>query len=143
MKKLLVFCVLMFGFSTSAFAETKLFSCAPPFSLFDQSFQQGDEVFVDVYINGLNQVKIVYATSVGPAVTLYDYADTTAFYLDLKQSSSFSEWKNETYISAVYLGSKWGAVLKWTKAITKSSFQFAAGQEQELMCTEAEYFNGL
>lgn len=136
---------IIFALVVSPFihAETMLFTCKPPFSLFNQGFQQGDEVYVDIYVNAKNQTKITYATSAGPTVTLYDYNDTNHFHLDLKKSSSVSEWKNETYLSAVYMGSHWGAVLKWTKPMTVSTFKFEAGQEQDLLCQEADFFNGL
>ncbi len=129
--------------SSVASAETKLFSCKPPFSMFDSTFQQGSEVYVDIYVNAKNQSKIVYATSVGPAETLYDYSASSHFHIDLKQSTSVSEWNNETYLSAVYMGSQWGAVLKFQNAMVKGSFTFVAGQEQDLFCQEAEYFKGL
>lgn len=129
--------------TTTAQADTKLFSCKPLISIFDPTYQQGDDIYVDIYINAKNQTKLQYATSIGPAITLFDYNDLTHFHLDLKQSTSLSEWKNETYISMVYIGEKWGAVLKFPKALTKDHLTFTAGEEKDLLCTESEFFESL
>lgn len=134
---------LSFALTTTSNAGTKLFSCKPLVSIFDPTYQQGDDIYVDIYINAKNQTQLQYATSIGPTVTLFDYDDLTHFHLDLEQSTSLSEWKNETYISMVYIGEKWGAVLKFPKALTKDHLTFTAGEEKDLLCTESEFFETL
>ena len=118
-----------------AHADSIEFTCqnlAPP-------RQQGDERFVKIaFVGGQATLEIADLTSpvlnVGALLTSEgaSYSDTS--------TSAPAGWKNEqgnvVTISLVYLGSWWGANLRFNQALAAPGLSFSAGEELDLRCNE-------
>lgn len=115
--------------SLSSSAEV-VFKCYQPFSVYDPSFQQGEELYLDVEIDQ-NGVNLDFGRAYGPSLKPVAGMTTDMFGFDEGTNTFGARW-GERYLSMVYLGNyNWGAFVKI------DSNEYELPEEVELMCREA------
>ena len=111
----------------------KTFSCQSSYSMFDPSFQQGDELFVDVYINNDGNVDVRVSQMFGPEYTVLS---NKPFSIGESRTNISTKISNGSYLSMVFLGSdNWGLYLK-TKEGQKPDF---LSTDIEVMCKQVDF----
>lgn len=120
----------------------KILKCQNTPSFLDLSFQQGSEVFLDIFYdsNSDTAAAVIYSGSTGESV-LYDFNESLRVNFDFKLSTGFLSWKNQStkaYLSLVYLGNQWGMAGQIPGDHKNNDW---ADKEIELMCSETESFS--
>lgn len=120
--------------------QVKVFDCQSLFSPFQMDFQQGSEVYMDVfYDTETERASIVDHPAVGPKVTIlpFAYSIVSRNHIDIDQGSIYFHWeqrKKTSYVSMVYLGgTDWGYALEGE----------LAKKNEELLCKETPHFERL
>ncbi len=141
MKAFLVTTLILCSSFAQAQDYEKIFRCYTPINPMDPNFQQGSEVFVDVYYNKKEEKS--YAISkpaVGPDVVIYQGEETEKSRFDMKGSTIFLSWIQEderAYTSMVYMGGNlWGAVMQLSNLAKQRDPSLSDKVELELYCRE-------
>jgi len=130
MKKYLLLFSLLALLPQAATAVT-IFKCQLPVSNFDPTFQQGQELYLDVLWE--NQApRVLLYRSFGPKVEVKKNLPMLSFGFANAYSSFQVTWLGrKSYLSMVYLGGEtWGAYLKYENPVQ------GLPKESELICTE-------
>ncbi len=115
--------------SLSSSAEV-VFKCHQPFSVYDPSFQQGEELYLDVEIDQMG-VDLDFGRAYGPSFKPVSEVATDQFGFDAGTNTFGARW-GKRYLSMVYLGNlSWGAYVKL------GSNEYDLPEEVELQCREA------
>ena len=120
--------VLLCTLCTSASAEV-LFKCHQPFSVFDSSFEQGQELYLDIEVEGDNVI-LDFGRSFGPSLFPMDPEKTKNFFFGEGANSFTTHWDKQ-YLSMVFLGGQWGAYVQIGEN------ELGLPKEVEFLCREA------
>lgn len=77
--------------STPSFAQT-IFKCHKPFSVFDPSFEQGQELYLDVSIEN-NAVKVEFSQGFGPELNPFEKSETDQFFFSQDSGHFVPHWR--------------------------------------------------
>lgn len=111
----------------------KTFSCKSSYSMFNRSFEQGDELFVDIYINENGNIDVKAAQLYGNE---YNVILDKSFRIGESRTAFSTSNTDGAYLSMVFLGKdNWGLYLK-SKAGSGSHF---LPDEVELMCKQIDF----
>lgn len=114
-------------------APVKTFSCKSSYSMFDTTFQQGDGLFIDVYINSNGNMDVKASQMYGPS---YDILLDEEFLIGESKTTVSTTIQESSYLSMVFLGSdNWGLYLK-TEDSQRPSFLPA---DIEVMCKQVDF----
>lgn len=104
--------------------KKKLFGCHKPINPYDPNFEQGQERFLDVYIEGGNQSLSLDYYDMAGSIELVPQENRPSYLIGADFTTFTSQWQ-DGLLSMVFLGNGyWGAFLK------QGLF------EQELLCRE-------
>lgn len=128
----LVFASLFLVLSISSKAMT-IYKCHQPFNVNDPNFQQGDELYLDIALEGLGEktgLRMDFGRSFGPTMVAMKSEETDRFSFGADVSTFTAFWKNK-YLSMVYIGNfTWGAYIK------VGENEFDLPREIEMICKE-------
>ncbi len=150
MKAILVTTLILCSSLVQAQDYEKIFRCYTPINPMDPNFQQGSEVFVDVYYNKEEEKSyVVSKPAVGPDVVIYQAEEIEKTRFDMKGSTIFLSWIHEeqrAYTSMVYMGENlWGAIMQLSELAKLRDPSLNNKVELELYCRETrdllEYLN--
>ena len=125
--------------SMPSFAQT-IFKCHKPFSVFDPSFEQGQELYLDISIKN-SAVTVEFSQGFGPELNPFNKSEMDRFFFSEDMTHFVSHW-GENYLSMVYLGN-----LSWGAYVNVGDNDLGLPEEVEMQCREnvdiAEFANGL
>ncbi len=141
----LIHTVATIGAAETSSAQ-KIFSCRSVHSAFDPTYEQGAEIFMDLYYDAnTQQASMMVKPAEHPDFILLKPQTSTRALVDLAGSSAFMAWQEAGWkatVSLVYLGGPWGLVARIPKEVATPA---ELPGEIELMCTETpaleEIFN--
>lgn len=141
MKTLIFMAMIFSSVLVQAQDFEKVFRCYTPINPMDPNFQQGSEVFIDIYYSKNDQKSYVISKPpVGPDVKIYDQEETQKTRFDMKGSTIFLSWVTQgerVYSSMVYMGSgQWGNVMQLSDVAKTRDPSLADKIELELYCQE-------
>jgi hypothetical protein len=108
-----IFLITLFFYTSSSLANktssfAKTFECKTQFHIFSQDYQQGDDLYVDIYLSENGKIKVKIAESFGPD---YELFQTEGNDYSMEINDTFLVSKNESsFISMAFLGdNNWAA----------------------------------
>ncbi len=114
-------------------APVKTFTCKSSYNMFNASFQQGDELFVDVYINESGKIDVKASQMYGPS---FDVLINKEFYVGESRTTVSTTSIDGSYMSMVFLGSdNWGFYLKSVESDRPAFLPV----DIELMCRQIDF----
>ncbi len=121
---------VLFSTVMASVSAEVIFKCHQPFNVFDPSFQQGEELYMDISVEG-TEVKLDFSRAFGASFYPINSKDTSFFGFGDGANSFSARW-GEQYLSMVYMGNlNWGAFVK----IGENSYDLSS--EVELLCRES------
>lgn len=109
----------------------------------DPSFQQGSEVFVDIFYNRETQkTYVVSKPPEAPDVIIYSENENEVSRYGMKESSIYISWitgDEKSYASMVYMGNQlWGSVLQISAVAKQRDPSLSDKNEVDLYCRETQ-----
>jgi hypothetical protein len=116
-------------------SSVKTFTCKSSYNVFDTVFQQGEELFIDVYINENENGNIDVKASqmYGPE---YQVHSDKKFFIGATRTTVATSSRDSSYLSMVFLGAdNWGLFLKTIKGQGPDFLP----AEIEVMCKQIDF----
>lgn len=89
-----------------------IFKCHQPFSIFDPSFEQGSELYLDVSVDQNKEASLIFGRSSGANILPVDPGNTDHLAFSGDTTSFYAAWGHSS-LSMVYTGNlTWGAFVK-------------------------------
>lgn len=136
-KLLLTSILSLFLFTTSLQAE-QILECMQPVNLDDPSFQQGSELFFDIFWDKEKGVKVVLTKGTLETEVFIAEGLEERKHLDLEDRSLYVEWKNPAPITLVLrqFSTRWYGVFWFSEGLKTNLVSILPGREIDLSCIE-------
>lgn len=146
-------CLLSLALITHAFSLgaqevqplQKLLTCKRMNSIMFGQFQQGDELYSDIYLDQSGKLSLVVENDYGDKVVNVTAAQNLRTGLHIENSMISAEWQSENKVQLVlayFGGVNWSGMITFPAGWEAERFSAVAGEELEITCREIN-FQGL
>ena len=131
--------------SFSSYGEYQvLFRCKTPFNPYNMEFQQGSEIYINIYYDSEKNLSYLQSIpAVGEKKIILTKEESLNASVDLDTSTAVFHWlvdEQNILASLVYLGDQWGMVLPLSPVIYSRDPSLEGKSEASLFCDETDYF---
>lgn len=116
----------------------QILECMQPVNIDDPNFQQGSELFFDIYWDNERGVKIVLTKGTLETEVFIDEGLEERKHLDLQDRSLYVEWKKPAPITLVLrqFDTRWYGVFWFSEGLKTDLVSVLPGREIDLSCIE-------
>lgn len=133
--KLLFSILVLFSLPTEA---ERILECMRPVHLDDPNFQQGSELFFDIYWDEAKGVKIILTTGELKTEVFLDEGLEERKHLDLADRSLYVEWKKPAPITLTLrqFDTRWYGGFWFSEGLKTELVDILPGRDLDLSCIE-------
>ena len=139
----LLILTVMMTLSTPILASDKLLTCQRQIDFMFGDFQQGDQLYADIFISADKKLELDLVDETNQKVLNLSSTENTDSSIALSQSIISGSWiQNENPIElrlAYFGGVSWAGLIMFPKSIQASGRSFSAGSEIEIKCREIDF----
>lgn len=125
--------------------STKILKCRRMMDLMFGQFQQGDDVYTDIYLSKTDKLELAMIDDYNSAAVDLKENDNLRTTLNIDNSSISAEWfdqENQKPVNLVlsYFGSyNWAGMVIFPQGWTSKNFSVSPGAEVEITCKEVDF----